>query len=374
MILKRRLLIFSGNNPRAVFAFIRTLDSEGLEYDIIAGGLTDPILKTNYSSKVLYIRETKALNQELFAKIRGIADARMPQTELFIVPSTEFLNRFILDNEKVLEKLGYIIPLVNNNLYRKVSDKESFQNMCAQSHIRTPRVMEIGQIDRFPVVAKPKLYVSSDGNIHTPIIIENSRELLDFKTKFITQDFDIQEYIEGGSYYLLYYIYKDGTVKKMSQQNLVQQSGGKSIIAAKVSNIETLPISAQFEDMFVSSGFYGLVMVEVKMQSDGDFCMIEANPRLWGPSQLFVDANFNLFIDMLIDNGLMKVNTARPSSPNDEAKYFWYGGYVETLKKHQDLKFYCKPTDITENIETWKSIDVYNRLDTQCIYETEVND
>jgi hypothetical protein len=36
-------------------------------------------------------------------------------------------------------------------------------------------------------------------------------------------------------------------------------------------------------------GFYGLVMIEVK-EYDNQFYMIEANPRLWGPSQLILDA------------------------------------------------------------------------------------
>ena len=45
-------------------------------------------------------------------------------------------------------------------------------------------------------------------------------------------------------------------------------------------------------------------MVEVKHLSNKNY-MIEANPRFWGPSQLFVDAGINLFEAFLVDNGLL---------------------------------------------------------------------
>ena len=34
--------------------------------------------------------------------------------------------------------------------------------------------------------------------------------------------------------------------------------------------------------------------------------MIEANPRFWGPSQLFVDAGFNLFESFLFDYNIIE--------------------------------------------------------------------
>lgn len=50
------ILIFSGFNPRAVLAFIRTLEKNNIsDYGIIANGICDRIFLTKYASKVIYV-------------------------------------------------------------------------------------------------------------------------------------------------------------------------------------------------------------------------------------------------------------------------------------------------------------------------------
>ena len=61
--------------------------------------------------------------------------------------------------------------------------------------------------------------------------------------------------------------------------------------------------------MLIQIGYYGLIMIEVKIQ-DGEYYMIEANPRLWGPSQLILDAGMDLFHRFALDNGLIENYTA----------------------------------------------------------------
>lgn len=184
-----------------------------------------------------------------------------------------------------------------------------------------------------------------------PILIFNDKQKNQFITDYQESDFFYQDYIDGQSYYLLYYFYKNGNIAKFSQKNLAQQPGGKSILQAESSDFHKTTESKKYEDLFSSLKFFGLVMVEVKQNNNKNY-MIEANPRFWGPAQLFIDAGINLFDDFLIDNGIAK---DRPVSQYKFAKYLWAGGY-DKQNDREDL-----------NLEE----DVYNRGDTKEIFKTE---
>ena len=106
---------------------------------------------------------------------------------------------------------------------------------------------------------------------------------------------------------------------------MIQQPEGKSIVAAVSSDLHDSTEALKYEKLFKSINFHGLVMVEVR-GVDNDFYMIEANPRFWGPSQLFVDAGMNLFEAFLNDYDVLeKINL---QARKKETKYFWFGGYL----------------------------------------------
>jgi hypothetical protein len=47
---------------------------------------------------------------------------------LFISPSTEALNTYLLECRQIFENIGCIIPLVDLELYERICDKEKFSN------------------------------------------------------------------------------------------------------------------------------------------------------------------------------------------------------------------------------------------------------
>lgn len=370
--MKKSLIIFSGYNPRALVAFIRTLNKNNVEYAIISSSPDDPIFATVYRDKVLAARSKKALDiQELLSCINKVK-AKIKSTKYIIAPSTEFLNRFLLDNRKIFEENNCEIPLVNKGLYAQISDKYSFRSLCKKSGISV--LLEYSDIKNIdpPFVSKPKKYIATDGSIYSPVLVLNSAEKDEFLKKNNAENFYYQKYLNGESLYLLYYFYKDGSVVKFSQQNLIQQADGKSMIAAKSSMLYTAKESLKYEKLFKSVGFYGLVMVEVKIDTD-TYCMIEANPRFWGPSQLFVDAEVNLFDDFLFDNGVTKQKPFH-SAPKDEARYFWEGGIQETLNEKKRLSYHCySEQEYEEEKSKWAKADVYNRKDTEGLYIKEMS-
>ena len=363
------VLIFSGFNMRAVYAFIRTLEKEKLTYAIIASSNEDEIFQTEYAKNVIAVREYKQLVLEDIVTSIQTVQQKTPSNKYFIAPSTEALNRFLLDNRKVLEDMNCIIPLTLQDLYEAISDKKSFGELCVKHHIPIPKEYDLNTV-QIPCVAKPKTYVGEvSQQILKPILIMTSEQLKGFYKKYNTKDFYFQEYVEGRSVYLLYYFYDDGSSLKYSQENFIQQSEGRSILAAKSSDFHLSEHSKPYEKLFQGITYRGLVMIEVKVDKN-DALMIEANPRFWGPSQLFVDADVNFFNAMLYDYGLL---SKKPMPKNNLAKsilYFWNDGesYLEENIEEVAFHNYSKK-QFVEELELWEQSNILNRSDTKKIHQ-----
>lgn len=356
---KHVVLIFSGYNERALIAFLRTLDSTNIEYFIITSNKNDFIYKTKYKSNILLERQDDSLDLDLFVEIH---DRLKDEFESFLLaPSTEYLNRIILEKRQQLERLSFLIPLVEQKQYEKISDKYSFTKLCKTYELLVPNSsINISDID-FPIVAKPFKYKTEiTHEIHSPIIIFNKAQKDNFLNKKNEKDFFYQSYIKGKSIYLLYYIDKKGGIYKYSQENLIQQPNGKSILLASGSNCHESIISKKYEKMLLSEKFRGFIMVELKGNGDELF-MIEANPRFWGPSQYFVDAGFNFFKNFLWDYHFI---TKAPVHITKSVFYFWDDGslnYKDTLILNTFHDYSLD--EFKHSIEKIKRFEIFNRED-----------
>lgn len=368
---KKCIIVFSGFNQRAVFAFLRTLEKNDICYAIIAKSEDDDIFLTDYKHRVFAVRKSIPLVLEDLIESINEVQKKCKADEYIIAPTTEALNRFLLKKRESLDKIGCSIPLADKSIYELISDKYSFGRLCYQHGILVPQEVAYNDIE-LPVVAKPKKYFSStNGQVLSPIIIYNSNELEKFTNEYKMEDFYFQEYINGKSIYLLYYFHRYGAVFKFSQENLIQQPNGKSMVAAISSNFHNSEESSKYENLFKSLNFFGLVMVEVK-QHDGKNYMIEANPRFWGPSQLFVDAGINLFEAFLYDFGFIE-SYSKYIEPANNTKYFWYGGISDTIQKNERLTFHdYDEVDLVDSLHEWIKYDVYRREDTRNIFIKEV--
>lgn len=351
------ILIFTGYNQRAVIAFLRTLTSLKIDNYFLVAVPDDSIKRTVYADKVVYTRENLDLDIYLFEKIKNLSEME----NLLIIPSTEALNRFILKERAWLEKIGYEIPLVDRNLYESISDKQSFYNLCESIGLPVPGIIPLNTCYTSPFVAKPKKYYNAEGRQFNPIIVKNEIEYENFCRDYPVNDFDIQEYIEGESFYLLFYFGINGETYSFAQQNIAQQPGGKSIVAAITSEIYKEDIAIEYINLFHKCKFTGLVMVELRKKND-TYYMIEANPRLWGPSELFVKAGVNLFIPFLKDNGF--ISGFSLNKPNMAARYLWNDGIKETMAKGQQIVMYSKCNEAFYKDDEWLKWDIYNSDDT----------
>ncbi|MBR2658441.1 ATP-grasp domain-containing protein [Candidatus Saccharibacteria bacterium] len=361
------IVVFSGYNQRSVITFLRTLEDNNLDYQIIAAGEKDTIFLTDYASKVVYTRKKEALDlEDIDVALNKIEKSGVN----LIAPSTEALNRFLLKHREYFEKMGFILPLVNEELYEKISDKEKFVELCGQQGIRVPSECSLPEKFERPLVAKPKTYFSSDNSVHTPIFLTSQGNLDHFIKDHNKEDFIYQEFVDKGRHvYLLFYFDKNGNYYVRSQENYIQQPNGKSIMFAKSSNdYNDNELVLPYARLFLMNGFRGLVMVEVIRNEDGDY-MIEANPRFWGPSQLFYDMGCNFFEYFLCDYEI--INEA-PKRIQKDACYFWSSGIPADKILDSESVFYNDGKIVfKENEEMAVKAEIYNHDDTKKINDAE---
>lgn len=366
----RAVLIFSGYNNRGIVAFCRFCRKNKIAFFIVASSHDDLILLTDYRSNVIGMRNSVKLQVDDLLEYKEKIIINTDIDRLLILPSTEYLNRFLLTHKRGLEAEGYIIPLCPMKLYELLSDKYSFGELCKQHNIPVPREYENIESAKIPFVAKPKSYFLNTNVVNEkPVIVTNEAEYRKLKP-LNTNDFFYQEFVDGNSYYLLYYFSKDRTYSVFSQENLIQQHNGLSIIAAQSAEIHNMNVSSEYGSLLLSLGFTGLIMIEVRFFKD-EFYMIEANPRLWGPSQLILDAGMDLFERFAFDNGLINELEAPPYQIGE--KYFWQGGIIEDQKKKYATAFhnYSKGSFFDE-YASWCRANIYMRSDTESIFFKEL--
>lgn len=364
------VIIFSGYNQRAIISFMRTLEKNAISYTIIARSAHDPILKTCYKRHVSVIRTSEDLDPATIVNYIEDIKQTFKATQYLLAPSTEALNRLLVHERDRFSNLGVEVPLVNETLYCAVSDKKSFSQLCKNKGILIPDEYSSISKARLPFVAKPVQYQAQDGKISPPVLISSDEEKQAFIDSYDVNHFYYQKLVSGKSFYLLYYFHRNGQVYKFSQENLIQQPEGKSMIACRAANIHTQSESSQYEQLFHELNFFGLVMIEIISNETGHY-MIEANPRFWGPSQLFVDADMNFFEALLHDYHMIKKAPVF-STDKKQQLYFWYDGVKETLSQNKILTRYDKENNnIIEHLDKWLEHDVYNRNDTAEIFNEE---
>ncbi len=361
------VLIFSGYNVRGVIAFCRWATLNDISFHIIAANKNDQIFLTDYKNQVVFIRESSKLQLGDFNKwVDKLCDIH-GYHRVLILPTTEYLNRFLIHHRNEFEREKCCVPLVEKKLYISISDKSSFADICHSYGLDIPEATNHIH-EQFPFVAKPRTYQNVNNKQLIPYLINDGHDLAGFLEQEDAEDFFYQEYVVGRSIYLLAYCRQDKRDILFSQENLMQQTGGKSIILAKPSNFHETSIAQAYVNMLHDIGFFGLIMIEVRFDQAQDRCtMIEANPRLWGPLQLAVDNNIDLFGAMLKDYGFL----IQPSDSSGEGgkNYFWSGGISN---KAQPIAYHnYSGEQFVVDFSTLRTQDLFFRTDTFNLFVEE---
>lgn len=366
---RRSFLLFSGSNDRAVFALLRAFRASGSRCLVIARNRDDKVLRSAYRDLVITTRDSDELSlpviERLVARVRDV----VPEDELVVVPSSEYLNTFLLglDREDLRTRLGCEIPLVNRDLYMALTNKSSATDLVAAAGIRVPARRDGFQASALPVVAKPKQNIGHDGTVHYPILLRTPAELNEFLARTDVGEYFAQEFIHGRSEYLLTYLARSGDVFLASQVNLAQQPHGKSVVLSRTSEFRHDPVAGRVIDMFRALDFHGLAMVEFIVDASGP-CFIEINPRPWGPLQLCLDHDCGIveaFIGDTLHGEPMRHEGIWKRKPV-QARYVWLGGMMSTSARHESLRWDpsvrfraaqildCLPSDVYLRCDAWQ--------------------
>lgn len=365
------LIIFSGFNSRAVIAFCRYATKNSIPVYIIANGNDDNIFDTQFKEWVFATRQKNYLSVETIIEYCNQIKSVSGNNKVLILPTTEYLNRFLIDNQNEFLRNDIYTGLCNESIYEKISDKHSFSYLCSKHDINIPLEHD-KKPDKYPFVIKSKKYGEGLENLHDkPALIQNEKDFDQYIDGKDLNNYFFQEYIDGQSYYLLYYIFKNGNYSVYSQKNLMQQSHGGSMILCESADIHKQDIAKQYAELFSRIEFSGIVMVEIKLYN-GKYYMIEANPRLWGPSQLILDSGMDLFDCFVYENGLTNNQPERKYTAGKY--YFWSGGLKKTLSDGFSPKFYdFNPQSFIEKYNQIQSSEIYLKEDTLKIYLKENN-
>jgi predicted ATP-grasp superfamily ATP-dependent carboligase len=370
--MNKTFILFSGYNQRAVISFCRELKALQTGFYIIAKSPDDPVYQSKYKNDILFARQETDLTLHVFKKYIQQIRKQTGDT-LILCPSSEFLNFFLLHHAAELTRLGCEIPLVNPGTYGLISNKYSFSGICKKHHIAVPEEYNDYRNTDYPFVARPYKNISNGQKTLYPYIIFSRNDLAQFLKNENADNFYFQAYIPGQSYYLLYYFSLNDTVIKYSQKNLLQQANGKSIVFAQSSDIHNRSISEKFERLLHSIRFKGLIMIEI-MYYNGEYIAIEANPRFWGPAQLFVDARVPIFKNFIYDYLGKRTNPFKQGSVKGKSVYLWFNGIMENLLSHKKLKRYGKMSSMYLFLLIIRHLkdDIYLRKDTFKIFISEL--
>ncbi len=323
------LLSLSGYNVRAVVALCRWAAAAGVPLHLIARSAEDPLYRTAHADRIWGARTSPTLSVTEVADWVRMLRARFGYDRVVLVPSTEFFNRFILSHRAELTSAGAIVPLVEEALYACISDKAAFSALCARHGIDVPHATDTPPATG-AFVAKPRHYAASKVGRVKPYLVHDAAERAAFLAAEDREAYFYQEYVHGESLYLLLHVGRDGTVQRTSQENLLQQHGGGSVILARAHRLHEEPEAERYVRLLRDVEFHGLIMIEVRRSTEtGRTVMIEANPRLWGPIQFTLDHGVDLFSPWYADiTGAASSAVDLGVAPGPY--YFWSGGLAES--------------------------------------------
>ncbi len=363
--------VISGYNGRAVLSACRTLQARGALFGIVARGTGDAIHRTRYRTQVGAEIHSQDLDLESLTAALVSVRVKLAADRLVVLPSAEYLNRFLLTHRTHLEReAGCVLPLPSFDVYRQVSDKKRFAAHCTAKGLAVPAEYSGESPPSFPFAAKPRAEFSDVGQRCYPYLIHNRREYDAFRNAERLQDYYIQEYVHGRSYYLLFYFYQDGRYESFCQRNGAQQPGGKSIVFAWSEPFPEPALQERYALMLRDLGFQGLVMVELK-GSAGRYRMIEANPRLWGPMQLTRDSGN----DLVACYAAEFAGIPRPRVHSRRRPYLWFNGILQTMHDGERLNWFAGGRRAL-----WQALprlpfhDVYLRPDSAQVFGRELTD
>jgi protein-tyrosine-phosphatase len=202
-------------------------------------------------------------------------------------------------------------------------DKEKTWQLARELGVHAPAsvllssVAEIDQVQQFPVVLKPThSKVMVDGELRTlaVAVVRNEVDRQEQLRRWIPlTPVQQQQYISGRGIGVEFLFNQGRKVWHFAHERVHEYplTGGASSYRRSINPPAALLRDA--EKLLTTLHWHGVAMVEFKMDANGQYWLMEINPRLWGSLALSIDAG--------VDFPWGLVQIAKGHEPTSQAKY-----------------------------------------------------
>ena len=261
----------------------------------------DPIAIIQHSRFIEHYRVERLREDDIRAALQDIA-ASHADKHVIVMANTDFLIECLERVEGDLPD-NVICPLPPHDLMTRVSDKTTFQQLCAEYGMDVPRTetvllagaepiapSEIG----FPLVAKPaasREYVTYFAKGFKKVYFmhgqaELDRLWADLREAGFAGDFLVQELISGDDTYmdsLTLYVNRRGRTTMFASAQVLLEDHAPTLLGNPVSMI-TKPLPEHWEKvaaMLEGIGWYGFANIDLKRDpATGRAIFMDMNPRI----------------------------------------------------------------------------------------------
>jgi protein-tyrosine-phosphatase/predicted ATP-grasp superfamily ATP-dependent carboligase len=311
------VLVLDGHS-RAALETLQSLGRAGVQVDIAAEGADCLAFHSCYA-----VNKLRQPPQDRIADYHAwLREQDRQRNYDLIVPATEasLLGLRALAEEDPLRRKG-VLPA--NHALDIALDKEKTRSLAGELGVPVPQsrlissVAEIGPSSPFPLVLKPthsKVMIGAELRTLAVAVVKSEAQRQEQLRRWLTYTPVLQqEYVHGRGVGAEFLYNRGKKIWHFVHERVHEYplSGGASSYRRSIKPPAALLRDA--EKLLAALNWHGVAMVEFKMDANGQYWLMEINPRFWGSLAVSLDAGVNFPL------GLLQV--ARDEQPAQQPDY-----------------------------------------------------
>ncbi|HEY2914167.1 MAG TPA: ATP-grasp domain-containing protein [Candidatus Angelobacter sp.] len=315
------VLVLDGHS-RAALETLQSLGRAGVQVDLAAEAQDCLAMHSRYVSRKL---QQPSQGQAAFETWLREQDKLRNYT--LIVPATEasLLGLRQLDEN---DPLRHKVVIPGDESLDVALDKEKTLQLAHQLDVPTPAgillstLAEIGHAQSFPVVLKPThSKVMVDGELRTlaVAVVKNESERQEQLRRWLPlTPVQQQQYVSGGGIGIEFLFNCGKKIWHFAHERVHEYplTGGASSYRRSID--PPLAMLHDAEKLLTALNWHGVAMVEFKMNTNGQYWLMEINPRLWGSLALSIDSGVDFPL------GLLQIAQGKEPVPQPKYKVPYY--------------------------------------------------
>ncbi len=315
--------ILTGGDFQALGA-LRTLARKGIPVAVLD---SDACIARYSRYCRRFFRSPRLVDGEAYLDFLEALARRHGLQEWVLLPNSDEAVYLISRNRDRLRKT-FRVPTPGWEIIENVYVKQKTYEIAERNGIPAPRTRTPGSLEGalaidlpFPLVIKPSIRDHLYSQVRVKAYRVNDRRQLEQTYRAVSARIDpseilVQELIPGGPHNLYSFcpFYKDGQVVASIMARRARQHPMDFGHASTYAEIVDIPEMRAWAEKFLGLiGYYGIGEVEFMQDPrDGQFKLIEVNPRVWGWHTLAIAAGVDLVYYLYQDALGEKIEPGRP--------------------------------------------------------------